>query len=691
MSSILDSLNPAQREAASHIDGPLLILAGAGSGKTKTLTTRLAYLIDEVGIPANQTLTLTFTNKASSEMRDRALNLLTKTTSSIPLLCTFHRFGLLFLKFYIHTLNRKNNFVLLDSTDTKNILKKINITSSLPLSFLRNEISNYKNNLITPQMALADARSKEQKEFAQIYHLYTNQLIQDNLVDFDDLLLLPYQILESNPSLCHEVSERYHYIMVDEYQDTNLLQFKLLESLCTSHQNLCVVGDDDQSIYSWRGANIGNILNFQAHFKNAKLIKLEENYRSTTQILNIANTLIAHNTNRIGKTLKSIRGDGEEVELFHFKDGGIEANQIAKKILELKQSGTLAKEIAILFRLNALSRNLEEALSKHKIPYRLVGTIRFYERSEIKDIISYLRYIYNRNDDFSFSRIINTPRRGIGPGAQEKILELAASQNKSIYDLFLENRFVHLLTPKVYYGLQEFFSTIEALRDYLETPQLLVKEILERTQLLKTYKNNEEALDRSANIQEFAALMYDYFMHNKDHDLQDFLNSIPLHSDSDEIEDEDCIRIMSIHTSKGLEFDCIFVIGLENHFFPLMHEDGNLEEERRLAYVAFTRARKKLYVSYVDSRFYKGKTSLLEPSLFLRESSLLQKKGPSPIIHQSSTTSEEFEAGDLINHKIFGTGRVQAIKYAGGDQILTINFGGLVKSIMASFVQKLED
>lgn len=683
MSSVLDSLNPAQKEAASHIDGALLILAGAGSGKTKTLTTRLAYLIDEVGIPAHNTLTLTFTNKASNEMRERALNLLTHHASSSPLLCTFHRFGLLFLKFYIHVLDRQNNFVLLDSLDKKNILKNFEMRLNLPLSYLRDGISNYKNNLITPQDALINAESKEEKELARIYNLYTNQLNEQNLLDFDDLLLLPYQILKHDQSLCQEISKRYCYIMVDEYQDTNFLQFKLLELLCTSHQNLCVVGDDDQSIYSWRGADISNILNFQEYFQDAKLIKLEENYRSSIEILNTANTLITHNANRIGKTLKSMQGHGDEVELLHFLDGNIEAKNIAKKILELKNKGIKPQEIAILFRLNALSRNLEESLSQYHIPYKLLGTIRFYERAEIKDILAYLRYLCNPSDDFSLSRIINTPRRGIGSSTQEKIFELAKMENKSVYELFMQDGYSSILSTKILDTLDRFFKMIDMLKDFLQTPYLLLEKIFEYTQILQTYDKSEESLDRLANIEEFAALLRDYFLQNPDDLLQDFLNNIPLHSDLDDADDSNCIRALSIHTAKGLEFDHVFVIGMENGLFPLMYEGSNLEEERRLAYVAFTRARKNLYVSYVDSRFYKGKTSHLEPSIFLKESNLIKQNKP------SNTHDQAFNIGDRVVHKIFGNGRIEDIKNNG--EMLVINFGGLIKTIMANFIQKLED
>ena len=678
MSDYLESLNIAQREAVTHIDGPLLILAGAGSGKTKTLTTRLAYLIDEVGILPQSTLTLTFTNKASVEMRDRALSLIKHRSHFSPLLCTFHRFGLFFLRMYISYLHRGFNFVLIDALDQKNIIKQ---KSNFPVSYVKDCISNFKNQLITPEEALSQSEDKRHKEIALIYRDYEKQLLEQNLIDFDDLLLLPFRILNENEELALQVSQQYNYIMVDEYQDTNHLQFRLLQKLCSVHQNLVVVGDDDQSIYSWRGADIRNILDFKSQFSGAKIIKLEENYRSTEQILEVANTLIAHNSDRLGKVLKSRVGTGDKVELLHFEDGKTESLKIAQKIKKLQQEGVLLSEIAILFRLNALSRGLEEGLSQEKIPFKLVGTIRFYERSEIKDMLAYLRYLVNVKDDFSLQRIINTPKRGIGKVTQEKIFSLASKRGMSVYALFSQGEYDEILSQKNQVSLREFFSSIEILRDFLETPQILLKRFFEEIDFLNSYDKSEESLNRIANIDEFVGLINDYFSKNPNDLLQDFLNHIPLYSEFDDVVNQECVSCMNIHTAKGLEFDYVFVIGLENGFFPLLREGSNLEEERRLAYVAFTRARKGLQVSYVDSRFYKGKNTELEPSEFLKEAGLL-KKG----IHHNQ--DEKIFCGDLVTHKIFGTGRVQEIRTNGNELFYVINFGGLVKMIMAKFIQK---
>ena len=417
--NLLSSLNESQKIAAQHIDGPLLILAGAGSGKTKTITTRLAYLIS-IGIDPRSILTLTFTNKAASEMRERAFNMLDSSQiNTPPLLCTFHKFGLLFLKFHMSELGRKNNFIIIDTDDKKRILKSFDkeITTSLLVS----EISKYKNSLLTPAEAKAAAQLKLYQEIADIYEQYEAYLEKNNLVDFDDLLLLPYKILKNNEKLAEETSKKYQYIMVDEYQDTNELQYRLLRLLSSSHNNLCVVGDDDQSIYGWRGATIKNILNFNEHFENTVVVKLEENYRSTDTILNHANQLIEHNRDRLGKKLVGTRMKGDSVRIYESHDENEETRKIIEDIKKLVDSGISPKNIAILFRVNALSRSLEEGFNKAGLHYKLVGGMKFYERSEIKDLIAYFRILTNSNDNFSIKRIINKPKRGIGKTTIDKL------------------------------------------------------------------------------------------------------------------------------------------------------------------------------------------------------------------------------------------------------------------------------
>ncbi|PAF48716.1 ATP-dependent DNA helicase [Helicobacter sp. 12S02232-10] len=675
----LDHLNPSQLQAVEHIDGPMLILAGAGSGKTKTLTTRLAYLIDEVGIPSNTTLTLTFTNKAASEMRERALKLIENNTNHPPLLCTFHKFGLLFLKFHIHYLGREPNFILIDSDDKKKILKTLD--TNLPIGYIESQISRMKNSLTSPEDALIAAQDRHQKFIAETYKKYVHYLETKNMVDFDDLLSLSYKILDDNPDLAKETSNRYRYIMVDEYQDTNYLQYCLLQKLCSAHQNLCVVGDDDQSIYGWRGADIANILEFKDNFENVKIIKLEQNYRSSTQILSIANSLIAHNASRLGKELQSIKGNGKEITLFHSADETEESNKISKEIKKLLDLGTNPDEIAILFRLNALSRSIEEGLNRAKIPYKLIGAMRFYERAEIKDILAYLRFIINPNDDFSLSRIINKPKRGIGKITQEKIFQIAQDHNASVYQAFKSDYLEKTINEKTLQTLIDFFSTIQDLREYLSISVLkFIDEFISQINLSGEIENSNESIDRVSNIEEFYGMFRDYIIQSPMNSLQDFLNDLSLSSDAD-TQGEGYISCMSVHSAKGLEFKYVFIVGFEEGFFPLIREEGDIEEERRLGYVAFTRAKDELYISFVKSRFYKGKRTELEKSRFLQEAGLMGKK-------QEISNETGFQKGDLISHKIFGSGRVISIDGSGKNAKLKINFGGLQRDILASFVQK---
>ena len=538
--SYLEQLNPSQKEAVTTTEGALLILAGAGSGKTKTITTRLAYLIDEVGIPPSNTLTLTFTNKAAQEMQKRALNMIENTTSHPPLLCTFHKFGLLFLKFYIHYLGRKTNFILADSDDTKKIIKELNAELA-PLPLVVSEISRYKNSQISPQEASKNAHNEIYKHIAKVYENYQESLLQNNMVDFDDLLLLPIQIFQNHKEVATEISQKYQYIMVDEYQDTNDLQYQLLKYLCTTHQNLCVVGDDDQSIYSWRGANIQNILNFSKHFQNAKTIKLEENYRSSKHILRAANNLIINNKERLGKTLKSTLGEGKPIEILHSFDEQEEVRNLCKIIKNLLFNGINPKDIAILFRLNALSRSLEEGFNREGIPYILVGAIRFYERSEIKDVISYFRVLINPNDDFSLLRILNKPKRGIGKTTIEKLKNLTQIHLCSIYELFahphLQESLQKEIGKKAHTTIKDFFETLKDLQESHKQSSLrFLDDFEEKIGLCNAFLQNNDEIDRVSNIEEFYGLYREYIKQNPLMELEDFLNELALRSDQEDME-----------------------------------------------------------------------------------------------------------------------------------------------------------
>jgi DNA helicase II / ATP-dependent DNA helicase PcrA len=680
--NLLLSLNESQKTAAQHIDGPMLILAGAGSGKTKTITTRLAFLIS-IGIDPRSILTLTFTNKAASEMRERAFSMLDSSMiNTPPLLCTFHKFGLLFLKFHMSELDRKNNFIIIDTDDKKRIIKSID--KDITTSLLAAEISKYKNSLLTPSEAKSAAQLKLYQQIAEVYEKYEAYLEKNNLVDFDDLLLLPYRILSKNEKLANEISQKYQYIMVDEYQDTNELQYRLLRLLCSSHNNLCVVGDDDQSIYGWRGATIKNILNFSEHFEDTNVVKLEENYRSTDTILNHANQLIEHNRDRLGKKLIGTRQKGDSIRIYESQDENEETRKIIEDIKQLIDEGTSPKNIAILFRVNALSRSLEEGFNKAGLNYKLVGGMKFYERTEIKDLIAYFRILTNANDNFSIKRIINKPKRGIGKTTIDKLEAKSIESGKSIFDLIQQldsEEISSIVGKKNARTLKVFEASILDLKELLEESKMKFFDTFEETfDYRASYDNLPDGFERQANIDEFYGYIRDYFIQNPHLDLKDFLNEIALESEKDEYNGE-AVSMMSIHASKGLEFKKLFIIGFEEGFFPIVGDGSDLEEERRLGYVAITRAMDNLTLSFVHSRFYKGKRTTLIKSRFLSESGLI--KGCLTIEKQSG-----FRKGDLVQHKIFGMGRVIKATNAGKDYKLTINFGGTHRDILSSFVQK---
>ncbi len=682
MEKIFEKLNTSQTGAVKQTEGPVLILAGAGSGKTTTIVSRLAYLIDGLGIPASSTLTLTFTNKAAKEMRERASSMMSNLAYP-PLLCTFHKFGLLFLKFNIHLLNRQNNFVVIDTDDKKRIIKKINSELATPL--IASEISRYKNSLLTPDDAYKQAEFFNYQQIAKIYEEYENYLLENNLVDFDDLIALTFRLLEENPELARATSDKYRYIMVDEYQDTNELQLKLLQKLCSSHNNICVVGDDDQSIYGWRGAHIRNIMEFDQDFKGTAVFKLEENYRSREPILKVANALIEHNRSRLGKKLIPTRGSGEDITILNSSDENEEARKIASKVTKLLDSGVKAEDIAVLYRVNVLSRSIEDGLNRAGIAYKLVGGLRFYDRAEIKDLISYLRVITNFHDDFSFKRIVNKPKRGMGKASVDKI-ELAAHANEtSIFEYIKKTSLADLellVKSKNAKTLKKFIKDIQSVAKAATEGTYNFIDILEETFHLKDiYKGLPDEVERVLNMDEFYGLFRDFVKNSPLASLDEFLNELTLQSEQDQVEG-DSIYMMSIHASKGLEFDHIFIIGLEEGFLPLVGDGSDLEEERRLGYVSFTRAKDTLTLSHVDSRFYKGRRSDLQKSRFFNEAGLCEGS----LIVEKNTA---FKKGDLVRHKIFGTGRVNGVSKSGREFKLNINFAGTSRDILASFVERL--
>ncbi len=712
--SIFAGLNEAQRAAAAHIDGAMLILAGAGSGKTKTITTRLAYLIDTVGIPAASTLTLTFTNKAASVMRTRALNLLSNKAPQNPLLCTFHKFGLLFLRLHIEKLGRKNDFVVIDTDDSKKILKGLmSDDEKMSVSSILGFISGCKNELMSVEDAFREllhlpSSDKEKLEKkVRYYKDYQEALRRLNFTDFDDLLLLTHTILQTDEGFAAEQSAKYQYIMVDEYQDTNELQYQILRKLCSKHENIAVVGDDDQSIYAWRGAKIENILNFQSQFKDVKLVKLEQNYRSVGAILEAANSLIAHNKKRLGKTLISTKEAGEDIEILQNADEKDEGEAVAAKIKELLKGGTRANEIAVLYRVNALSRALEEAFMRAKLPFKILSGMRFYERAEIKDIIAYLRFLLNPKDDFSFKRIINKPKRGFGDTSLKKLEFKAKELNLSLFETLCALQGTKFLSTKLDKEMSEFISTIQDLCQ-IDDLELLLAEFENNIKLKDFYNEGGDGAERVRNIDEFYANVKERAQRGEVASINELLNEISLQSEQDGVEGE-CVYLMSIHASKGLEFDAVFIVGLEEGFFPLLGEGSDIEEERRLAYVAITRAKKRLFLSVAGSRFYRGSRSYgLEASKFLSETSVfnedldfifepetmkaLQDEGFNERLNKLNASSQGFKAnepfkkGDLVKHKIFGIGKVIAATKGN----VGVNFGGIERTILAEFLEKIQ-
>ena len=682
MEKIFNKLNESQADAVRQSEGPVLILAGAGSGKTTTIISRLSYLIEVLGIPASNTLTLTFTNKAAKEMKERSLAMI-ENVAYPPLLCTFHKFGLLFLKFNIHLLGRQNNFVVIDTDDKKRIIKKIN--AELPTPLIASEISRYKNSLLSPDDAYKQAELFNYKQIAEVYREYEAYLLENNLVDFDDLIALTYKLLNENHELAVATSQKYQYIMIDEYQDTNELQLKLIQKLCTTHKNICVVGDDDQSIYGWRGAHIRNIMEFDQDFVGAKVFKLENNYRSKEPILKVANALIEHNRSRLGKKLIATRGNGDDVVVLNSMDENEEARKIAVKIQKLLDSGVSAQEIAVLYRVNVLSRSIEEGLNRAGIAYKLVGGLRFYDRAEVKDLISYLRVITNPHDDFSLKRIVNKPKRGLGKASVDKI-ELAALANEtSIYEYIKTAdlaTLVALVKKKNANTLKEFVANLDEVARVAKESTYEFIDVLEDTFHLKDiYKGTQDEADRVLNMDEFYGLFRDFIKKTPDASLDEFLNELTLQSEQDQVEGES-IYMMSIHASKGLEFEHVFIIGMEEGFLPLVGDGSDLEEERRLGYVSMTRAKDSLTLSHAGSRFYKGRRSDLAKSRFFNEAGL--SKGS--LIVEKNTA---FKKGDLVRHKVFGTGRVNGVSRAGKEFKLNINFAGTQRDILASFVERL--
>lgn len=612
-------MNDQQKKAIDHLYGPLLVIAGAGSGKTRVVTERIAQLLRS-GIDPSEILAVTFTNKAADEMRHRVFSMALRP----PLISTFHSFGARFLRESSHRLGFTNTFTIYDSADSeqllKNCLKELEIKPEKGiLKELRSEISDAKNNLLLPDDFM---HQRGEGSFFQVYQRYQLKLKEYSAIDFDDLILLPVLLLQKDEEVRERMQERFKFVLIDEYQDTNKTQYTLFRLLVDKHRNIFVVGDPDQSIYSWRGASIENILGFENDFPAAVVVKLEQNYRSTGHILKAANGLITHNKGRYEKNLWSQLGDGEKVVITQFFDERDEALFIAAKVEDLIEGGLEPKEIALLYRTNAQSRSLEDALLKANIPYTIVGGLSFYERKEIKDLLAYLKIASSPTDFISFARCINTPKRGLGNAAIEKLKILADEQQMPILMLVKQAPFLSI-PAKQKEALNNFVNLIEAISQQPSVAKALQTAISSSNYLAYLKEDPETFLDRRENVEALIAKTIEWEEENPNGTLIQFLEEISLRQNVEENSPFDSkITLMTLHNSKGLEFTTCFVCGLEEDLLPHINSkiaESAIEEERRLLYVGMTRAMRQLFLSFAAYRFLFGTSRSMRKSRFLEE------------------------------------------------------------------------
>jgi DNA helicase-2/ATP-dependent DNA helicase PcrA len=630
--SILNKLNNFQKEAASQVNGSVLILAGAGSGKTRTITYRIAHMVLECGISPYKILAVTFTNKAAKEMKERVETLIGEEGRKATV-STFHSFGIRVLRVYAETLNYDSNFTIFDVDDQKRVIRGITkqlviLDKKITDSMLASIISKLKENGVTPEQYLKDKPHKNNSEvIAEVYSRYIKELKASNGMDFSDILVNTYELLKQ-PEILEKLSDKYQYIMVDEYQDTNDIQYKIIKKLAEKHGNLCVVGDENQSIYGFRGADIKNILNFEKDYPGTKIVKLEENYRSTSAILKAANGVIKNNTSSLDKKLWTSKENGEKITVEQLRDGRAEAEYVVEKIKKFQEQGRKLKNFTVLYRTNAQSRNFEEAFLKHNIRYKVFGGQQFYQRAEIKDILSYLAFINNPKDTISLSRILNVPKRKIGDKSLEKIFQYSSENNMSVYDAIGECEKMEGIGPALKTSLLEFYddivSLIQMVQDHCKVSdifQALIEKIKYKNYIEKNYPLDYEM--RIENLEELRNSIFEIERIIDTVTLREYLENVSLVSATDDLsEDDDYIKVMTIHNSKGLEFPVVFITGAEDEVFPGKNADFDknaLEEERRLMYVAITRAEEKLYILHADSRFMYGEMSFRTKSRFIEE------------------------------------------------------------------------
>jgi DNA helicase-2/ATP-dependent DNA helicase PcrA len=629
----LEKLNPEQRDAVLHTEGPLLILAGAGSGKTRVLTFRIAYMIEEKGVRPWNILAITFTNKAAQEMKERVGQLIGSTQDMW--ISTFHAACARILRRDIEKLEGyKSNFIIFDTKDQESVvkecLKELNLNEkNFPFKAVSAAISNAKNQLEDPnrfyQKSMHDIKMRKT---AEIYMLYQKKLKKNNALDFDDILVKVVELLSTHPDLLSYYQNKFKYIMIDEYQDTNYCQYRLVSLLAKEHKNLCVVGDDDQSIYSWRGADIGNILNFEKDFPSAKVIKLEQNYRSTQTILDAANAVIKNNFGRKSKKLWTENETGGSIIFYNALDEWGEAHFISTEIKQLRAShGKKLKDFAVLYRTNAQSRVIEEAFMSHGIPYRIIGGFKFYDRKEVKDVIGYLRLIQNPDEDVSLKRVINIPKRGIGNSTLEAIENHARQNEESLFEALLSIEDIEGVSKKARGNINAFVKLISDLMAAAEIkpPSAILKELLDQSGYLESLEKegDEESQSRAENIKELLSATLEFESKNPTAKLQQFLEQMALMSDIDNLETEaEAVVLMTLHSAKGLEFPVVFMSGMEEGVFPSQRsyfEEHQMEEERRLMYVGITRARESLYLTAAFERTLFGSTTYNIVSQFIKE------------------------------------------------------------------------
>ena len=737
MPNILERLNPAQKEAVQHTEGPLLIVAGAGSGKTKVLTSRIAYLLEK-GVPPYHILAITFTNKAAAEMRERVGALVGEAAREIWL-STFHAFCAKFLRIEIEKLGGYNrNFAIYDSSESqsliKNCLRELNLDEKhFPPAGIQNTISNAKNELISAREFSRSADSFHSQKTAEVYNLYEKKLQSANALDFDDLLMVTVRLLEVNDEVRERYQNKFKYILIDEYQDTNRVQYMMAKILAAKYRNLCVVGDADQSIYAWRGADIRNILDFEKDYPDAVTIKLEQNYRSTKVILDAANAVIDNNTGRKPKSLWTENPQGEAISAYLAYDEKDEARFIADTIYKMNLVYRRPYgEAAVLYRTNAQSRAIEEAFLRNGIPYTVVGGQKFYDRKEIRDLLAYLKVIFNPADPLSLLRIINVPRRGIGDTTVAKLNAYATQNGLTLFDAVSNPSAVPGLTARAIRpldNLAELIFNLMALKDTLPVKALIEKVMNESGYLAELEaEGTPEAEARIENLRELLTVARDYVTDGVEDNLENFLSHVALVADIDTAEmANERVTMMTLHSAKGLEFPCVFLAGMEEGIFPhartLMNET-ELEEERRLCYVGITRARNKLYLSNARMRTIYGNTVMYPPSRFFGEipRELLDDAQPrpqtaakpantantvmgrplsnggrptalrpsvlQPTVHvaQPAKPSENWRVGDKAQHTKWGVGTVVEVRGEGENQEVKIAFPGQgIRQLMTKF------